>query len=106
MPHEYKVRASPKMRPPHPGAILKLDVLPALEVSVTQAARELGVSRQLLHGILSENLPISAEMAVRLGKWCGNGAYLWAALQRDYDLWVAEHKLGKKLSRIPTRKAA
>ena len=84
MPREYKVRAAPKMQPPHPGAILKLDVLPALHVSVTQAARELGVSRQLLHGILSEHLPVSAEMAVRLGKWCGNGAHIWVALQRDY----------------------
>jgi addiction module HigA family antidote len=106
MPREYKVRFAPKMRPPHPGSILKLDVLPALDVSVTQAARELGVSRQLLHGILAQDLPVSAEMAVRLGKWCGNGAHIWAALQRDYDLWQAEQNLGRKIHKIPTRKAA
>jgi len=91
------------MRPPHPGSILKLDVLPALDVSVVQAARELGVSRQLLHGILSQKLPVSAEMAVRLGKWCGNGAQIWIALQRDYDLWEAEQRIGKKIRAIPTR---
>jgi len=106
MAREYKVRSAPKMRPPHPGAILKLDVLPALSVSITQASRELGVSRQLLHGILSENLPVSAEMAVRLGKWCGNGAQIWVALQRDCDLWEAEQRLGSKIDKIPTRKAA
>jgi antitoxin HigA-1 len=106
MPREYKVRKTPKMRPPHPGSILKLDVLPALHVSVVQAARELGVSRQLLHGILAEKLSLSADMAVRLGKWCGNGAELWIALQRDYDLWQAEQRLARTIKDIPTRSAA
>jgi addiction module HigA family antidote len=106
MPREYKVRTTPKMRPPHPGSILKLDVLPALNVPVVQAARELGVSRQLLHGILAEKLPLSADMAVRLGKWCGNGAQLWIALQRDYDLWQAQQRLARTIKDIPTRSAA
>jgi addiction module HigA family antidote len=92
------------MRPPHPGSLLRYDVLPALDIPVAQAARELGVSRQLLHGILAEKLPVSPEMAVRLGKWCGNGAYLWMALQQDLDLWTAETKLAKTLSKIPTRR--
>jgi addiction module HigA family antidote len=94
------------MRPPHPGAILKLDVLPALEISVVQAARELGVSRQLLHGILAGKLPVSAAMAVRLGKWCGNGAHIWLALQSDFDLWRAERRLAGEIKAIPTHKAA
>jgi addiction module HigA family antidote len=94
------------MRPAHPGSILRLDVLPALKVSMTKAASELGVSRQLLHGILAEKLPVSADMAVRLGKWCGNGAHLWIALQRDHDLWEAERRLADELRRIPTHEAA
>jgi addiction module HigA family antidote len=106
MPRDYKVRTKPAMRPPHPGSILRLDVVPALNISVAQAARELGVSRQLLHGILVEKLPVSAEMAVRLGKWCGNDGHLWIALQRDYDLWQAERKLAGRISGIPTREAA
>ena len=106
MPREYKLRSRPKMRPPHPDSILKLDVLPALDVSVVQAARELGVSRQLLHGILAAKLPVSAEMAVRLGKWCGNGPDIWIALQRDCDLWEAEQRLARKIGKIPTHKAA
>ncbi len=105
MPREYKVRTKPAMQPPHPGAILRLDVVPALRISIAQAARELGVSRQLLHGILAEKLPVSAEMAVRLGKWCGNDAHLWIALQRDYDLWRAERKLASRISGIPTHEA-
>jgi len=106
MPREYKIRRVSKMRPLHPGAILKLDVLPALKVSVVQAARELCISRQLLHGFLAEKLPISAEMAVRLGKWCGNGPGIWIALQRDYDLWEAEKRLAGKIGKIPTHDAA
>jgi addiction module HigA family antidote len=106
MPREYKLRTAPKMQPPHPGSILRLDVLPVLDISVVQAARELGVSRQLLHGILAEKLPVSAETAVRLGKWCGNDAHLWIALQRDRDLWRARQKLAGAVSAIPTRDAA
>ncbi len=106
MPREYKLRRDPGIRPVHPGSILKLDVLPALEISVVEAARELGVSRQLLHGILAGKLPVSTGMAVRLGKWCGNGPYLWLALQRDYDLWQAEHSMAQEIKTIPTRKAA
>lgn len=106
MPREYKVRSKPKMQPPHPGSILKLDILPALKVSVMRAARELGVSRQLLHGILAEKLPVSAETAVRLGKWCGNGPHIWIALQRDYDLWEAEKRLARAIRAIPSHRAA
>src|SRR5438094_10639140 len=56
---EYAVRGKPKMRPPHPGAMLREDVLPALNTSVAGAARELGISRQLLHNILAERAPVS-----------------------------------------------
>ena len=94
------------MRPPHPGSILWLDVLPALGISVTAAAKELGISRQLLHGIIAERMPVSTDIAVRLGKWCGNGAQLWMALQRDRDLWQAERKLATTIKTIPTRRAA
>ena len=66
--------------PAHPGALLPEDVLPALRVTVTDAARQLGVSRQALYAILAERAGISAEMAVRLGKFCGNGPALWLRL--------------------------
>ena len=61
-------------RPPtHPGAILREDVLPALNLSVSEAARQLRVTRQTLHRVLAETSGVSPEMAVRLGKFCGNG---------------------------------
>jgi addiction module HigA family antidote len=71
------VRQPLKREPTHPGEILREDVLPALRMNVSQAARELGVSRQLLHRILAGRAPVTPEMAVRLGKWAGNGPALW-----------------------------
>lgn len=102
----YPVRGRPKMRPSHPGSILREDVLPALGVTVTAAARDLGISRQTLHAILAERAPITAEMAVRIGKWCGNGPDLWLAMQDGHDLWVAQQKLADVVANIPTRQAA
>jgi addiction module HigA family antidote len=92
--------------PVHPGEILREDVLPALELSVTEAAVKLGVTRQTLHRILTrENpRPVTPEMAVRLGKLCGNGARLWANLQSAYDLWHAERRIDTR--KIPTLHAA
>lgn len=90
-------------RPTHPGEVLREDVLPALGVSVTQAARDLGVSRQLLHGILRTVRPVTPEMAVRLGRYCGNGPQLWLNMQMNYDLWHAERTMTRQLSRIPSR---
>lgn len=93
-------------RPTHPGAILRNTVLPALKMSVTDAARSLGISRQMLHKILAEEAPISPEMAVRLGKFCGNGAGVWIRMQLALDLWDAERKLAKEVENIPTPKVA
>lgn len=101
----YTARRPPKMRPPHPGALLA-ETLEALGVTVTDAARELRVSRQMLHAILAGRAAVSPEMALRLGRWCGNGPHLWLALQRRFDLWEAECRLADRLAAIPRRKAA
>ena len=95
-----------KRPPTHPGEILRDDVLPALGVSVAQAARDLGVSRQLLHGILRGERPVTPAMAVRLGRYCGNGAQLWVDMQVSRDLWLAERSMARELSRIPRYHAA
>jgi addiction module HigA family antidote len=95
-----------KMAPVHPGAILRDEVLPALNISVSAAARELGVSRQTLHRILAGQLGVSTETALRLGRWCGNGAGIWARMQQSYDLWHLEQKLAVELEAIPSRLAA
>ena len=102
---EYPVSGPPAFRT-HPGAILRDTVLPALRVTVSQAAKELGVSRQTLHRILAETHPVTPSMAVRLGKWCGNGSDFWLRLQGAYDLWEAERRLRRQVKRIPTRREA
>ena len=93
-------------RPPtHPGAVLREDVLPALGVSVAQAARDLGVSRQLLHGILRTDRPETPEMALRLARYCGNQAQFWLNMQVNHDLWRARRAMSGKLSRIPPHRS-
>ncbi len=92
-----------KRTPTHPGILLREVVLPAMRVSVAQAAREMGVSRQQLYKILSGGRAITAEMATRLGKYCGNGPELWLNMQSAYDLWQAQHALADALDSIPTR---
>ena len=93
-------------KPTHPGAILREDVLPALKISVSAAAEALRISRQMLHKILNETAPITPEMAVRIGKFCGNGPELWLRMQQAVDLWDAQHKLAKEIKKIPTPKVA
>jgi len=91
--------------PTHPGAILREDVLPALKISVSRAARELGITRQTLHRILAEKASITPEMAARLGRFCGNGAGLWLRMQQEYDLWRVERALAAKLRKIPVHRS-
>jgi antitoxin HigA-1 len=96
-------RASVSNRAPtHPGAILREDVLPALKMSVTEAAKHLGITRQQLHRVLAEDSGISPEMALRLGKFCGNGPDLWIRMQEAFDLWHAKKRIGREVERIKT----
>ena len=94
------------LRPVHPGEILREDVLPALGRPKTEIARLLGISRQTLYDILNEKQPITAQMALRIGKMCGNGPNIWLNLQKQYDLKIAERELGDALDRIPRLEAA
>lgn len=94
------------LRPVHPGEILREDVLPALGRPKTEIARLLGISRQTLYDILNEKQPITATMALRIGKLCGNGGEIWLNMQSRYDIRVAERELGDALDRIPELRAA
>lgn len=95
-----------KRLPSHPGMILGKDVLPALRLTVTEGAAKLRVSRQTLHRIISGRASITPEMAVRLGKLCGNGPGLWLRMQQAYDLQLAVKRLKSELAKIPTVHAA
>jgi antitoxin HigA-1 len=100
MSNSAPVRRDPNRPRPHPGAILRRVVLPALDRPMTEIARALGISRQLLYSIVNEKAPVTPEVAVRLGKLCGNGPRLWVNMQAAYDLWHAERKID--VSKIPT----
>ena len=94
------------LRPMHPGELLREDILPAVARPKTEIARLLGISRQTLYDILNERQPITAQMALRIGKLCGNGPDIWIRLQTRYDLEIAERELGDALDAIPLLKAA
>ena len=100
------VKVGAERRPTHPGAILREDVLPALGLSISEAARQLGVTRQTLHRIMAEKVSVTPEMAVRLGRFCGNGPGLWLRMQQAFDLWRAERELRSELDRIPVHRTS
>lgn len=95
---------NPDRCPTHPGALLREDVVPATGQSVAKLARMLGISRQHLHDILAERKPVSAEMAVRLGKLFGVSAESWAMMQTAHDVWCAARKVD--VTAIPLVRAA
>lgn len=92
--------------PTHPGEVLREDSLPALGLSVAAFARALGVSRQMVHGILAERSAVSPEMALRLGAFFGNGPQLWLDMQVRRDLWLAEQHLAGHLPKRYEARAA
>ena len=88
-------------QPTHPGAVLREDVLPNLEgMSVAGLARSLHVSRQTVHGILNESKPITPNIALRLGKFLGNGPGIWLRMQEAHDLWQTEQEIADDLKTI------
>lgn len=90
--------------PPHPGETLRDDVLPALGLSVTEAALQLGVTRAALSRVLNARAGISPEMALRLERWLGvahgGRASVWLGMQAAFDLWQAQKSAKPMLSRI------
>ena len=76
----------PRNDPPHPGLSIRRDCLEPLDISVTEAARNLGVSRKQLSDLVNGHAGISPEMAIRLDKAFGGGALTWLRLQAAYDL--------------------
>jgi addiction module HigA family antidote len=78
------------LQPVHPGQIIRHDILPSVGLSVTAAAKSLGVSRQMLHDILAERKPLSAVMCLKLARLFGGSPEIWMRLQAAYDLKKAE----------------
>ena len=83
--------------PPHPGVVLR-DYLGG--VSVSDAAKHLGITRVALSRILNGSAGISAEMALRLSEALGTSPELWIGMQAQYDLWQASKKRRRKVRRL------
>ena len=87
--------------PPHPGLSVRHDCIESLGLTITGAARALGVTRQALNNLVNCRAAISPEMAIRLDKAFGGGADTWLRLQAAYDLAQAEKHASKiKVQRV------
>jgi addiction module HigA family antidote len=88
--------------PVHPGEVIKQDILPSVGLSVTAAAKALGVSRQRLHDILAERKPMSAIMCLKVSRLFGGSPEVWMRLQAAYDLKKVEQnkKVMQRVARI------
>ena len=83
---------SPMKNPPHPGQILKGLYLEPLELSITEAAEGLGVSRKTLSQLVNGHYGITPDMALRLAEAFNTTPQLWLNMQQNYDLRQAQKK--------------
>jgi addiction module HigA family antidote len=81
-----------KRKPTHPGLLLKEDVLIPLGLTVTEAAKDLGVSRKTLSELINERITLSPDMAVRISKATKTSPESWLNMQAKLDLWRSENK--------------
>jgi addiction module HigA family antidote len=87
--------------PPHPGRIIRQECIEARNLTVTETAQRLGVTRQTLNNVVNEKAGISPEMSIRLSKAFGSRPEVWLGLQMQYDLAQAEKQAGHiKVRRI------
>lgn len=98
-----------KRRPTHPGAILREDVMPHIELSQKELAKSLGVSRRTVNEILQERRPVTVDMAHRLARALNTSPDVWLGLQLDVDIWETLEANKSEYDRIkplPIDKAA
>lgn len=88
---EYIAKRNPNRCPSHPGALLR-ETLESVSISKADIAEAIGISRQHLYDLLNAKKPVSAQVAVRLGKLLGNGPEVWLRMQTAFDLWRAERE--------------
>ncbi len=99
-------RGKRKIRPTHPGAMLREDFLPDYGLTVSVFAKAIGVSRQTVNELLRERRAVSPEMALRLSRLFGNTAEFWLNAQRSVDLWEAAQAIRSEIDRINPLSAA
>ncbi|MFI5023614.1 MAG: HigA family addiction module antitoxin [Alphaproteobacteria bacterium] len=97
----------PMKNPPHPGLSVRLNCLEPLGLSVTGAAKVLGVTRQAVNNIVNGKSGISPEMAIRLSKAFGSSPETWLGMQLDYDLAQAKlHEGDIRVARVRRARSA
>ncbi|GBE16008.1 antitoxin HigA-1 [bacterium BMS3Abin14] len=99
-------RGKRKIRPTHPGAMLREDFLSDYGLTVSVFAKAIGVSRQTVNELLRERRAVSPEMALRLSRLFGNTAEFWLNAQRSVDLWEAAQAIRSEIDRINPLSAA
>ncbi len=101
--HEEKL-AVPMKNPPHPGRVVRQECIEPLGLTITDAARALGVSRNAVSELVNERRGISPEMAIMLVKAFGGGAEAWHRMQGNYDMAQAMKDADKiKVGRVAQR---
>ena len=91
--------AKDKLKPIHPGEVLREEFLKPFGISTEGLAQSIGASVQNIREIVAEKQSVTADTALRLAKYFGTSAQFWLGLQSDYDLDVTRAKLGRKLER-------
>lgn len=88
-------------RPPsHPGELMREIIEGQADLSVTDAARRMGISRQALHAVLHGQSAVSADMALRFARLTGGRPERFLRMQENLGLWTARQRLGVRLARI------
>ena len=95
-----------KVRPTHPGEMLREDFLPDYGLTVSSFAKALGVSRQTVNELLRERRAVSPPMALCLSRLFGTSPEFWLNAQRAVDLWDATKSIKKRINRITPLNAA
>ena len=95
-----------KVRPTHPGVMLREDFLPEYGLTVSGFAKALKVSRQTVNELLRERRAVSPEMSLRLSRLFGNSPEFWLNAQRAVDLWEAARNIKGKINYISPLTAA
>ncbi len=95
-----------RVRPTHPGAMLREDFLPEYDLTVAGFARGIRVSRQTVNELLQERRGVSPEMALRLSRLFGNSPEFWLNAQRAVDLWEAAKHIKRQINTIAPLTAA
>lgn len=95
-----RILRSKNRKPTHPGAILREDVLPSLNITQTELAYRLGVSRRTVSQILHEHRPLTPDIAIRLAHFLGTTPESWLNMQQALDVWELERKNARVYERI------